>query len=41
MATSTEEWIDEPGGAEFPESSAGRARAIGYAPPVELAELAA
>jgi hypothetical protein len=36
-----DEWIDEPGGAEFPESGAGRAMAIGYAPPVELAELAA
>jgi hypothetical protein len=36
-----DEWIDEPGGAEFPESGAGRSMAIGYAPPVELAELAA
>jgi hypothetical protein len=30
------EWQDEPGGAEFPESGAGWAAAVGYAPPVEL-----
>ena len=36
-----EEWVDEPGGAEFPEARVGRSAAIGYAPPVELAELAA
>ena len=36
-----DEWLDEPGGAEFPESRPGQARAIGCAPPVGLAELAA
>jgi len=32
-----DEWLDEPGGAEFPESRAGWAAAVGYAPPAEYA----
>jgi hypothetical protein len=31
-----EDWLDEPGGAEFPESRAGWAAVVGYAPPVDF-----
>ena len=31
-----EDWLDEPGGAEFPESRASWAAAVGYAPPVDF-----
>jgi len=31
------EWQDEPGGAEFPQSRADWALAMGYAPPVDFA----
>ena len=34
-----EDWLDEPGGAEFPESRAGWAAAVGYAPPVDFPTL--
>src|SRR3954454_18440381 len=30
-----DDWLDEPGGAEFPESRPGWAAAVGYAPPVD------
>ena len=33
-----DEWLDEPGGAEFPESRPGHA-AVGYVPPPALHEL--
>ena len=33
-----DEWLDEPGGAEFPESRPGQA-AVGYVPPPALREL--
>ena len=31
-----EDWLDEPGGAEFPESRASWAAAVGYAPPIDF-----
>jgi hypothetical protein len=34
-----EDWLDEPGGAEFPESRAGWATTVGYAPPVDFPKL--
>ena len=34
-----EDWLDEPGGAEFPESRAGWAASVGYAPPVDFPSL--
>jgi hypothetical protein len=33
-----EDWLDEPGGAEFPAGAAGRHRGVGYAAPGEQAD---